>query len=241
MFELNSQLIEKFQAFGAFHVMPILVMGISCYFFIRKARNWTYSYQLLWAKIFTTCIVLTIVGWMGIKIVNHQFDPSIDLPFHLCNILPFVTLFILLTDNQRYFGILYFFILAGTLQAIITPDLKEAYPHYIYFRYWIIHCGLVMLVFYFIHVLQWRVHYKDIRIAMLYANGYLVFSILINIWSGGNYFFSMAKPEASSLLDYLGPWPLYLLTGQLAMYVLFVLLYQPVKHIGLQKDIAGTN
>ncbi|MBK8451598.1 MAG: TIGR02206 family membrane protein [Saprospiraceae bacterium] len=119
------------------------------------------------------------------------------------------------------FGILYFWILAGTLQAVITPDLKEQFPHYIYFRYWWIHCGMISLIFYGLFVFKWKIYWIDIKNAIIGANVYLVFSILVNLLTGGNYFFSMRKPESASLLDHLGPWPWYLFTGQIVMAALF--------------------
>jgi hypothetical integral membrane protein (TIGR02206 family) len=209
--------------------------------FCRYAKDLHHQKQIWWAKLFTAAIITCIMLWMGVKASLGQFDWSEDLPFHLCNFLPFATLYVLLTGNSRFFGILYFFIMAGTLQAIITPDLKESFPHFIYFRFWIVHCGLVMLVCYFLFVLKWEIRKSDIPAAWITANLYLLFSIIINLITGGNYFFSMRKPETASLLDYLGPWPWYLLTGQVAMLLFFVLLYQPVNWLQKKSLVTGNN
>ncbi|MFZ1424078.1 MAG: hypothetical protein WAS55_09660, partial [Saprospiraceae bacterium] len=77
-------------------------------------------------------------------------------------------------------------------------------------------------------VFKWKIYWIDIKNAIVGANVYLVFSILVNLLTGGNYFFSMRKPESASLLDHLGPWPWYLFTGQIVMAALFLLLYLPI-------------
>lgn len=156
----------------------------------------------------------------------------------MCNLLTLVFPIALYYRSRWFFGILYFWVLAGTLQAVITPDLKEPFPHFIYFRYWWIHCGLISLLFYGLMVFKWKIYFSDLKNALLGANVYLAFSLVINNTTGGNYFFSMRKPDAATMLDYLGPWPWYLLTGQFLMALLFLMFYLPFymtrKRVGIK-------
>ena len=57
---------------------------------------------------------------------------------------------------------------------------------------------------------------------------YAVGIVLLNLLLGSNYFYIMRKPPTASLLDYLGPWPWYILVCEGIVLVLFLLVYAPV-------------
>ena len=50
----------------------------------------------------------------------------------------------------------------------------------------------------------------------------------VNAWLVTNFGFTARKPVNPSLLDHLGPWPIYLLWMQVLAAVLFSLLALPV-------------
>jgi hypothetical integral membrane protein (TIGR02206 family) len=69
--------------------------------------------------------------------------------------------------------------------------------------------------------------WKDFKNAIIGTNMYVILSMVINYAIGSNYFYTMGKPEVPTLLDFLGPWPIYLITGQLLMFSLFILALLP--------------
>lgn len=217
-----------FRPFSIEHGVPVLVFIISTILWIRFAASWSKSRQYQSAIVFSWTLAFAVLWWMIYRAFIGQFDIKEDLPFHLCNILTLVIPIALHFKSRWFFAILYFWVLAGTMQAVLTPDLKQPFPHYMYLRYWWIHCGMISIVIYCLLVFKWKIYFSDIKNAIIGANIYLVFSILVNLMTGGNYFFTMHKPDAATLLDFLGPWPWYLLTGQVVMLASFLLYYLPV-------------
>jgi uncharacterized membrane protein YwaF len=56
-------------------------------------------------------------------------------------------------------------------------------------------------------------------------NLFLLISFLVNLLLDANYFWIMDKPPMGSLLDYMGPWPWYILTAEFLALVHFGLAY----------------
>ncbi len=154
---------KGFQPFSLEHGIPILVFICSTILWIRMARSWTKENQFQSAFVFSLSLAFAVIWWMFYRHYLGSFDIKEDLPFHLCNILTLVFPFALYYRARWFFGILYFWVLTGTLQAVITPDLREPFPHFIYFRYWWIHCGMISLVFYGLFVFRWKIYFKDVK------------------------------------------------------------------------------
>lgn len=230
--ELDPCKPDLFEPFGLEHFAPVLAFTLLTYLAITQKSKWPLIIHQRIAIV--TSLTLALLNILHPFYLHHNgnFDASKDLPFHLCNFLTLIYPIVAFNQSRWLFGILYFWILVGTFQAILTPDLKESFPDPVYFKYWIVHCGLVFLTLHGLFVFEFKIYKKDLYRAVLGANLYLLFSFAVNLTTGGNYFFSMKKPEAASLLDFLGPWPWYLITGQVAMLILFHIYYLPIHYMG---------
>jgi len=65
--------------------------------------------------------------------------------------------------------------------------------------------------------------------ALLYLNIYAGLVGILNVFFDANYMYLCRKPQGASLLDYLGPWPVYILSGEVVAIVLFTLLWLLVR------------
>jgi hypothetical integral membrane protein (TIGR02206 family) len=218
----------EFTAFSNQHYYPLLIIAIVGFVAIKYAKSHLNQSQQ-WRFLFLLSLIPPI-GYM-IALVAVLLDGSFllkdDLPVHICRILAFMTPIIILYRNRFWMGVIYFWIIVGTLNANITPDIEYGFPNYGYFSYWMMHGFLVLIPLYYVIVLGIRIKKKDIWNAFWTANVYVIFSLIINYILDSNYMYTMHKPPVTTLLSYMGEWPYYLLSVQLLGLFLFCIAYLP--------------
>ena len=158
-------------------------------------------------------------------------DLESTLPLHMCDISAFIGGFALLTGKRLLATLTYFWGLAATIQALATPAISVGFPHPVFFTFFLQHFAIVGTAFYLPIVLGWRAErpwWRDPLKALLWGNLYLISAMMVNAWLGTNFGFAAHKPVNPSLLDQLGPWPIYLLWMQVLATVFFSLLSLPV-------------
>ena len=123
------------------------------------------------------------------------------------------------------YEILVFWVIAGTSQGVITPDIAEGFPAFDYFRYWIVHLGLLVIIFYATFVFGMKPKFSSVFKSILVLLLYIVAMMLLNYALDANYSYLNYKPESASVLDYLGEWPWYLLQALSILIPFFLLIY----------------
>jgi hypothetical integral membrane protein (TIGR02206 family) len=219
---------NRFVAFTSMHWHPILYatlfMSASIVFakYYLKERS-----KILFGTALAIIPALCVLSRIMFTSIEGIFTIQEELPLHLCRLLALLLPFVIYYKNKTWFGITYFFTIVGTLQALLTPDLPQAAPHYSYASYWILHGILIYLPIYCIVVFGFRVGRKDFINAVIAGNVYLVLTLIVNFTIGSNYFYTSHKPPSASLLDFLGPWPWYILVVEVLTIALFVLAWMP--------------
>jgi hypothetical integral membrane protein (TIGR02206 family) len=153
------------------------------------------------------------------------------LPLQLCDANVVLAIVALLTLNRRAGAILYFWALAATLPAMITPELPAGFPAFRFLAYFSIH-GLVItsavtLTFGF-RCLPDRL---DFARAFLTLNLYAAAITVVNESLDANFLYLLRKPASPTLLDLLGPWPFYLLFLEALFLAVFLLLDLPLRKL----------
>lgn len=229
MFEYLSQQ-STFVIFGRDHALSLITALILGSMIIYLASRYLDQRQkIIFGLILALLPLIGVVGRMVLLICQDKFTVQEELPLYICRIVTFFMPWVMYTMNRRVFGVLYFWVLAGTINAILTPDMEFGFPHWSAFQYWIVHAGLVITVLYGTLVLKMRPFKMDILYAFICGNIYIVSVHIINILLKSNYSYTMFKPPGGSILDHFGPWPWYLLTGQLLAVFLFMLVYSPYR------------
>jgi hypothetical integral membrane protein (TIGR02206 family) len=151
------------------------------------------------------------------------------LPIHLCTLALWMAVVACFTLTPIAVEFAYFVGLPGSALALLTPDLRAAWNSYDSIRYFFEHGCLVItiivLVFGKMVPLRSGAAFRGHNMWFVYGVSLLIF----NRAFGTNYMYLSHKPANPSPLDYFGPWPVYLVVGELAAIALFWLLWLPVK------------
>ncbi len=150
------------------------------------------------------------------------------LPMQLCDWAMVVIMIALWSGNRFWFEVAYFWGIGGTLQAILTPNLRYGFPDLRFISFFVAHSGIIIGVVFLMLTRRLRPYPISIVRVFLWSEVYFVCAIIVDQLTGVNYGFLLHKPEAFSLLSYLSDSHLiYLLQFHLLALVFFILLYVP--------------
>jgi hypothetical integral membrane protein (TIGR02206 family) len=178
----------------------------------------------------TILVLLSSIGWYGYLAARGWLKFPESLPLELCDATLLLTGIALLTLNPLSIDLAYYGALAGTSMALLTPDLWEPFPSFSTVQFFVAHGLSIVAVLFLIGTNQARPRPGSVWRAMLGVNVFAAVVDGFNVIFGTNYMYLRAKPENVSLLDYLGPWPWYILSGEAVALLLFVLLWLPFRH-----------
>lgn len=151
-----------------------------------------------------------------------------NLNLNLCGITLILSIFLLANKSQKLYEIVFFWGLAGATQAILTPDIGQyGYPHFRFMQFFLSHGLIILVATYMTAVEGFRPKPGSIKRLMLITNAYALIVGIINYLLGTNYLFLARKPESASLLDFLGPWPWYIISLEALALLSFAIIYFP--------------
>ena len=214
--------------FGFVHLAILGMVGLFIFslFFVRKSAN-----TKLCKLIRYSLAGLLIINQLARHIWLIYFDMwniQWNLPLHLCSIFVWLSAYMLITKSYTIFEFAYFLGLGGALQALLTPDVGSYSFQKLYLaQFFIAHGSIIIASAYMAIVEGYRPTWASIRKVFIWANIYLVIVTVINLVIGSNYLYTLHKPNVPTLLDYLGPWPWYILSAEGIALILFLLLYLP--------------
>ncbi len=218
---------ENFVLFGTQHLLTILfsfLLGLSLILLGRRSSE-ARKQSILHV---VGCIIsATVVLWTFLCYYSGQFNYKEDLPILICNLMALLVPFYTARPNLRMFEIGYFWILGWTFLAIVTPDLSHGIPHYDYWKFFIVHIGLVFVVIYSIFVFNYRPQWRSVWRAYAAMFPYFLFVIICNWMLKANYFYINHKPENETAIDIFGDWPSYVIWILVILPFYFMMLYVP--------------
>ncbi len=217
-----------FESFGDSHYLTLAVFLLLLLLVVRIGRSLTAEQNLWLGRGFSIFLSLTVLLFSWIHSANGLFDYRVDLPLSICNLFALSAPLLFWNPSYRRFEVIYFMVLSGTFQAMLTPDLYAGFPSYGFFKYWIVHGGLVLMVAHYLLSFNLIPEPRSMVRTFMWLNIYLLALVPVNLLLGSNYFYMMQKPINPSILDYFGPWPIYILVCEVLAMAFFALAYVPI-------------
>jgi len=215
----------EWHPFGAWHVA--ILAAIAIFTWIVKIAFERRPRALAW-----TVAPVLVVGelvWYAYRFRVEGFQFPAGIPLQLCDLTVWLTAFTLLARRQAVFEFTFFAGLTGAAMALIFPDLWAplcSYPSiYFFFNHGLVVASLTALAW----AGEMRPKPGCVWRSMVVLNAYAAVVAVFNVAFKTNYMYLCKKPEAASPLDYLGPWPWYVLSGEVVALGLFALLWLPFR------------
>lgn len=219
---------EPFKLFGAAHLTMLALIALFTFWLIRSAMQTDERTRRVQRYALAVVVLLNELAWHLWHWYIGVWSVEIMLPFHLCSVLVYLSAFVLITKNYTGYEFIYFMGLAGAAQALITPDAGiYGFPHFRFFQLFVSHGIIVITALYMTFVYHYRPTWQSLARVLIGMNIYMVFVGLLNWRLGSNYMFIAHKPYTPSLIDFLGPWPWYIVSLEALAVILCVLLYLP--------------
>lgn len=219
-----------FTLFSPAHLLPLAAIFLICILigFITPRLGPVGREYGRWGLALFACA--NWIGWDLWQIVNGIWNVAYSLPLHLCTFSVPLSALMLVTRNYRLYEVLYFWGFAGGTQALLTPDLTASgynFPHFVYWIFWTSHGVVLWAVVFATAAWAYRPTAQSILRVAVITNLFVLVVAPVNWLTGGNYLYIARKPEFPSLLDYLGPWPWYILPLQALGLLACGLVYLP--------------
>ena len=225
---------QEFFLFSPAHFAPILLL-IATILLIRKyadrLRGWKHEQAIRYALAFALIISEMSYYWRLVGVPALGANPIDHLPIAVCGWAAIFCSYMVIGKTQLLFDISYFWLLSGSLFALLTPTpLTFCGPtRFRYYQFWAEHTLGYVAIFYMIFVHGMRPNLRSMARSYLSLLVLTVFAYWVNqMLPGANYLY-MARPEsAPSILDILPPnYALRIAVMVAGITFLFLLAYLP--------------
>jgi len=182
-----------------------------------------------WAgRAISVVLVADAVLFVSVPLAEGRWSVQASLPLALCDVALIVAAIACWWPRWLLaVELTYFWGLAGTLQAVVTPDLSAGFPQLEFFMFVVGHLGIVIAALFLVVGLRLKPRRGSVVRVFAITAAYTAFVGCFNLLTGSNYMYLAAIPTHGSLLSVLGPWPWYILSAAGVALVLLLILDAP--------------
>jgi hypothetical integral membrane protein (TIGR02206 family) len=217
--------------FGPAHIAWLLGIAIAAAWVTNLCRR-----NRLPPRALRAVLACLLVGCELQRYIHDGLAWPNGLPLQPCNVAAWVAVVACITLAPLAAEYVYFAGLAGAGIAVITPDMGAEWPPRFFITHGVLIATACVLTFGNLVPLRpggvWRAY-----------GLFLVNAALMGIFDytfGANYLYLRGKPGSVTAYDWMGPWPVYLVSAGLFALALFWLLWLPWRYRGGQRPAVRT-
>jgi hypothetical integral membrane protein (TIGR02206 family) len=219
----------EFQPYGLPHLIVIFLTVVSPVVLaaiVWRTKSWRVERTII--TLLSAILVLNYVAYLIFIRSRGVVSWQQMLPLQLCDWGMVVVIVAMWTGNHRWFEVAYFWGIGGTLQAVLTPNLRFGFPDWRFISFFTSHSCVIIGVVFLMLTRRYRPYPMSIVRVFLWSEFYFVVTLIADELTGFNYGFLLHKPEAFSILSFLSDSrPLYLVQMHGVALLFFLGLYVP--------------
>lgn len=220
----------EFTAYGPSYWTVIAVFAIGSGLLVWIGRSQTESQARRLGRI----LAAVTAAIYAVMLVYLLIPPTIgqSIPLRLTDLATVVAAYALWSQRRWAYALTYYWGLTLSTQALISPVLKSPdFPNYQFLAFWAIHLLVVWAAIYLTWGRRMRPSWHSYRFVVVVTVLWVAITLTFNSIAGTNYGFLNEKPHTASLLDVLGPWPVYVLTASALVLVVWAVMTWPWERI----------
>lgn len=203
---------------------------VICAAVCTASRRWPGGWVRYAGRALSVVLLCDAAAFLSAPLVEGRWSVRTSLPLALCDVALVVAAVACWSPQWDLpVELTYFWGLAGTLQAVVTPDLQYDFPRVEFFEFVIGHLGVMIAALFLVVGLRRRPRPGSVRRVFAITAAYTVFVGLFDWLTDSNYMYLAERPAHFSLLSLLGPWPWYLVNGTGVAVVLLLILDAPFR------------
>ncbi len=209
------------------HVATLAVIAVCIAVLVTAARLRPGAWTVPACRALALIMLANELGWWVWLAGQHTWSASYALPLQLCDVVAFVAAAALWLQRPLLVELTYFWGLAGTANGLVSPDLADHFPSYLFLQYFIAHGTIVAAALLLVVGLRITPRRGAVARVLALTVALVVLDAGVNLLTGGNYMYLRHTPGEPSLLNVMGPWPWYIVSGAGLAVVLFLALDFP--------------
>jgi hypothetical integral membrane protein (TIGR02206 family) len=218
----------RFEAFSGQHylILVLFLVGAFLIVWLGRRQRGTPGEDLT-RRVLTVGVLVAAVPVQIYQFVPSDWDLGTSLPLALCDLAWMTAAYALWTRSWWSTALTYYWGLTLSTQGLITPSLGQTFPDPRYFGFWSLHFLVVWSALYLTFGIGIRPSWRGYRVTVAATAVWAAVVYTFNEIADTNYGYLNHKPSSASILDVLGPWPLYVLAEIVIVVVLWAAMTWP--------------